>query len=195
MCAQISSKEKIRKLKQKLKCNQRRKRNGLRSESSRWPNGILLYELPLSFNTNKKERIRSLLKKLETALDSCIKFKEALSGKRMKIKDGTGCSSTVGYKQWGFMTLGAECLYDRHINHEFLHAIGLYHHQSRSDRDKYVKILNQNIQHGHERNFHKYSSEYINHYNLPYDYKSIMHYDGYGWSKNRQLTIQTLHYG
>ena len=27
------------------------------------------------------------------------------------------------------------------IEHEFLHAVGIYHHQSRSDRDSYVRWL------------------------------------------------------
>ena len=190
MCAQISPKAKIRK--QKLKCNQRRKRNGLRSRSSRWPNGILLCELTSSLNTRKKEKIRYLLEKLETARDSCIKFKEASSGKRMIVNSGIGCSSTVGYLQWGVMTLAEECFNDGTIQHEFLHAIGLYHHQSRSDRNKYVNILSHNILRGQESNFKKISSWYVNHYDLPYDYRSIMHYSGYAWSRNRQLTIQTL---
>ena len=46
------------------------------------------------------------------------------------------------------LSLGNGCVYTGTIIHEFLHAIGFYHEQSRPDRDQYVRVIRQNIQGG-----------------------------------------------
>lgn len=54
---------------------------------------------------------------------------------------------------------------------------------SHSNRDKFIKILWENIKPGAESNFQLRRSQY------DYDYYSVMHYDAYGFSKNGQPTI------
>ena len=44
-------------------------------------------------------------------------------------------------------------------------------HQSRSDRDDYVKILWDNIPDDRKHAFLKYTPDVIDHFNLPYDYE------------------------
>ena len=58
--------------------------------------------------------------------------------------------------------------------HEIGHAIGLWHEQSRPDRNNYVNILFDEIQPGKESQFT--IRQDINSRNIPYDYRSIMHY-------------------
>ena len=58
--------------------------------------------------------------------------------------------------------------------HEFAHAMGVIHEQSRPDRDKYVKILWNNIKPNLKHNFKIHYQSYIKGH--AYDYKSIMHY-------------------
>ena len=59
------------------------------------------------------------------------------------------------------------------VVHEIGHALGFFHEQSRSDRDDYVLILEDNIQEEGLKDFKK--RETLT-YNVPYDYGSIMHY-------------------
>ena len=68
----------------------------------------------------------------------------------------------------------------RTIQHEFIHALGQFHVQSRPDRDQYVTIMWDNIQQGKEHNFKKHDGTLT--YNVPYDPKSFMHYSPYGFA-------------
>ena len=76
------------------------------------------------------------------------------------------------------------------IIHELGHAVGLWHEQSREDRDTFIRIVFANILQGMEHNF----SQHINDGDDigPYDYGSIMHYPTFAFSKNDQPTIIPL---
>ena len=76
--------------------------------------------------------------------------------------------------------------------HEILHALGFAHQQSYPNRDQFVRILTQNIQDTALFNFEKRESNIIDTFNLPYDYKSIMHYESRTFSKNGGNTITKL---
>lgn len=87
------------------------------------------------------------------------------------------------------MDLGSGCLTVGTIMHEMIHALGFDHEQSRPDRDDYVTIQYNNIQPGAEPNFEKLSSRQYSTFGVPYDQLSIMHYEGYDFSKNGRATI------
>lgn len=61
---------------------------------------------------------------------------------------------------------------------------------SSANRDKYVKINWNNITAGKQRNFEIYRNSIS--YNLPYDLKSLMHYQSYAFSRNQKPTITAL---
>lgn len=65
--------------------------------------------------------------------------------------------------------------------HEFFHAFGVFHEQSRSDRDTYVEIKWDNIQDDAVGNFQKQPGS-VDYYD--YDYGSIMHYPGTSFAKD-----------
>ena len=75
--------------------------------------------------------------------------------------------------------------------HEIGHAVGLYHEQSRNDRDRYITVNFNNIQSGREHNFRTYGQrrsdgdEYTN----TLDFNSIMMYHSTAFSKNGRPTI------
>lgn len=92
---------------------------------------------------------------------------------------GQGCVSYIGKidnTKFQQISLGSDCNSVSIAQHETLHAMGLFHEQSRIDRDKYIYIVTQNIIPKHLHNFDIVDKDDSNSYGLPYDYTSIMHY-------------------
>jgi hypothetical protein len=68
------------------------------------------------------------------------------------------------------------------LAHEIGHAVGLWHEQSRHDRDRFVKVLYHNISRSGARDFDRRLSDEPDF--SPYDYASIMHYGAYADSED-----------
>ena len=73
------------------------------------------------------------------------------------------------------------------VIHEIGHALGLWHEQSREDRDDYVTINWENIIPGCEHNFTQRIADGDD--VGTYDYDSIMHYPSFAFSTNNLDTI------
>ena len=85
------------------------------------------------------------------------------------------------------LTDDSTCIDRGIIAHELLHALGIWHEQSRSDRDNFVTINWNNIKPGFESNFYIQSTASL--LGTSYDLKSIMHYGSYAFSGNGLPTI------
>ena len=92
-----------------------------------------------------------------------------------------GCYSYLG-KITGRQTLSLQgsvgqtgCFWDGIIVHEFIHAIGFLHEQSRPDRDSFVQINFENIRdEKFKPNFERTDNSLT--FGTQYDGKSVMHY-------------------
>ena len=82
-----------------------------------------------------------------------------------------------------------KCITDSTVMHEFIHAIGFYHEQSRPDRDKFVKINKQNISPNSGHNFKRAKNSLT--FGVPYDGLSIMHYSYKALSKSGKPSIES----
>ena len=60
--------------------------------------------------------------------------------------------------------------------HEIGHAIGLVHEHQLPDRDRYIDILMHNVAPHFRIFFNKYSPAFVNQFQVPYEYSSVMHY-------------------
>lgn len=127
-------------------------RNAMKSAANKWPHGII----PYRFGEGYAERDRAfVLHAMEVFREeTCIKFIFKMSNHTEYIrfmKSDSGCGTLVGYKGEKSnpidVFLSDNCLKKPGaIQHELLHIMGLWHEQSRPDRDDYVEIIWDNIQ-------------------------------------------------
>jgi len=126
---------------------------------------------------------------------TCLRFVPRRRNERAYIhfKTGGGCSSPVGMTGGrNDITLADACLGRGTTIHEIGHSIGLWHEQSRPDRDSYIKVRWENIQTHSEHNFKKQSLQKVDSRGTPYDYLSIMQYSKTAFGKDQRVTMQTI---
>ncbi|CAI6354099.1 unnamed protein product [Macrosiphum euphorbiae] len=151
-----------------------------------WLNRTVPYLISPLYETEHRILIYQAIRTINFL--TCIKF-VPWTGKEKDylliwpVKYPSGCWSYVGrYGGPQIVSLqppdetGANCLgTDGRPIHELLHALGVFHEQSRSDRDKFVKINFENVIPQYRSNFDKQSLKNTT-YQFEYDYDSVMHY-------------------
>jgi len=137
----------------------------------RWPNGIV----PVNIDPNLSDtgRVTDAIAHWES--NTNYRFPTRTTEPNfVTFRRGSGCSSSVGRRGGEqFVNLGPGCE-TGNVIHEMGHTIGLWHEQSREDRDLFVTIHLENVQPGMEHNFNQHivDGDDVG----PYDYGSIMHY-------------------
>ncbi|CAH3037134.1 unnamed protein product, partial [Porites lobata] len=171
------------------------KRKGIRTRRKIWPSRIIPAAISSGMN-DVRPNILAAMKEIHDV--SCVRFKdkEAADKHWIQFVRKNGCSSKVGreYSVPGKqeVSIGIGCNSKGIILHEIMHAIGFWHEQSRTDRDKYLSVQWQNIKPGQEKNFNKYPASEVDFAGGMYDFDSLMHYGNYAFSKNRKPTLVAL---
>lgn len=163
---------------------------------SRWPNGVVPYEISEDLPFMNKLAILQAIDHWQKHTN--IEFVELNSKNRFDYRDyisfihaeGTTCSSHVG-RQGGkqVINLAPRCNTMNTV-HELGHALGMWHEQSRADRNSFVRIVWENIDEDHKYNFDQHLTDGKDF--GEYDYQSIMHYGSLAFSKNGEKTIIPL---
>jgi len=153
-----------------------------------WPNGQVKYYYHSSCRDACKQAFHAAISEIQQQVP-CVRFSYSNSGNYILVRtDKGGCWSPLGIVGSGAqeLNLGNGCWTTGIAVHEALHALGMHHEQTRSDRDKYVTIQWQNIKPDTVFNFQK---DPDTHTGSSYDFLSIMHYGATDFSTNGQQTI------
>ncbi|KAK6045067.1 astacin, partial [Cooperia oncophora] len=122
----------------------RRKRQ-IHEYATRWENNKVYYYFDASINSTTQAYVRTVLKYIQAR--TCIDFiEDATATNRIRVFNGGGCYSSLGMVGGEQdLSLAGYCIVVGTVAHEFTHALGSLHMQSRNDRDTYITVDTTNV--------------------------------------------------
>ena len=163
-----------------------------------WPGGIVPFEFDANLlkpeNQNLRNNVQAAINFYNANTNlQFLPSSDALVFLRFKEDSGISGSgeSPVGRVAQGSQTIKLKSTAPTStIIHEMGHAIGLWHEQSRRDRDTNVEVIFDNILDGEEHNFDKHVDDGLDF--GPYDTNSVMHYSSSAFARRDPLTGRLL---
>ncbi len=168
----------------------------IKLKTSHWPNGVIPYVIDEALPEANRISVKDAIVLWEQV--TSVKFVLRTAENQDEYPDyvafvpdyGRLCASYVGHRGGRQeVQLSPRCS-TMMTTHEIGHLLGLWHEQSRIDRDNYVRIVWENIEERSKYNFAQHLTDGVDH--GPYNYESIMHYSAYAFSKNGEKTIEPL---
>merc|ERR1712126_27670 len=167
-------------------------RNAVKNWNNLWTTKVIPYKFSSAFSESEKQSMKQWLD--EFGKVSCVKVVPWSDQKDyVLIVNEDGCWSYVG-RQNGEQKISLEkngCVWRSTVIHEFLHAAGFWHEQSRLDRDKYIRVALENVPEDARNNFNKVDASYAKDIGN-YDYQSVMQYRSTAFSMNGKKTMIRL---
>jgi len=159
----------------------------------RWPNNIVSYYVQEDVNGGVKNLIDKAIRHVE--LFTNIRFVETDGSDlyALTFYSGGNCSASLGYVDEAghsnFIYTG-ECNSSNAIVHEICHVLGLWHEQSRADRNDYIQVHFENTT--QDSQFLIYGGTSNGFEYTEFDFNSIMLYHSYAASSNGQPVMTKI---
>ncbi len=173
-----------------LKGPNRKQANFVVEEDLLWPDGVVYYTL--NENLERPERVLEAMEIWSAAAP--VRFVERADQEGyVEFRRRAGCSANVGFRgRRQYVWLSRFCSLGT-VQHEIGHALGLWHEQTRVDRDEYIAIDEDHLDRvSGVRNIVPLALPPGNGVSPAYDYGSIMHYGATAFSKTGMPGIETI---